>query len=136
MFKADARFLVVDDTPAAREYTRTSLNRLGYTHIDEASDGRVCLEKIQRAYIENKPYGLVFLDINMPELDGLKCLEMIRAEPRAGRLPVVIVTTESAKATVLRAVMQGVSGYIVKPFTFDDIKKKVAEIYQRVEETT
>jgi len=133
MFKADARFLVVDDAANARDQARIALNRIGFMIVDEAANGASAVDKVKRAIVEKKPYALVFLDINMPEMDGLQCLEQMRSVPQANNLPVVVITTESAKPTVVRAVMQGVSGYIVKPFTVDDIKKKVAEIFERAQ---
>ncbi len=131
MFSGDARFLVVDDTVAARDGIRKTLNKLGFVNVDEAEDGRDAIEKIKNAASDSRPYAVVFLDLNMPEMDGLKTLEVIRRDPNIQGTPVVVVTTESAKPTVISAVMKGVSGYIVKPFSPDDIKKKVIEIFQR-----
>ena len=136
MFSGDTRILVVDDSLTIRDGVRAMLNKIGFSLVDEAADGRVAIEKLNRAGEDSKPYSIVFLDLNMPEIDGLKTLETIRQTPPIQNTPVVIITTESAKPTVVRAVMQGVSGYIVKPFSHDDIKKKVIEIFQRVQEET
>ena len=136
MFSGDARFLIVDDTAAARDGIRKILNKLGFTSVDEAIDGRMAIEKLKVAADESRPYAVVFLDLNMPEMDGLKTLEVIRKEPIIQHTPVVVVTTESAKPTVISAVMKGVSGFVVKPFSPDDIKKKVIEIFQRVQTET
>ena len=136
MFSGDTRFLVVDDSVTIRDGVRAVLNKIGFSLVDEAADGRVAIEKLKRAVDDSKPYAAVFLDINMPEMDGLKALEIIRQTPSIQSTPVVIVTTESAKPTVIRAVMQGVSGYIVKPFSHEDVKRKVVEIFQRVQTET
>ena len=136
MFSGNARFLIVDDAVTARDGIRSVLNKIGFTIVDEASDGRIAIEKLRIAVKENKPYSIVFLDLNMPEMDGLKTLDVIRQEPAIQNTPIVIVTTESAKPTVITAVMKGVSGYIVKPFSADDIKKKVIEIFQRLDTET
>lgn len=133
MFSGDARFLVVDDATGARDGIRAILNKIGFSIIDEAINGLIAVEKLKQAAEEMRPYQVVFLDLNMPEMDGLKTLETIRQEPAIQNTPIVVVTTESAKPTVVRAVMQGVSGYVVKPFSHDDIKKKVIEIFQRVQ---
>ncbi|MCB0351812.1 MAG: response regulator [Bdellovibrionales bacterium] len=79
-------------------------------------------------------YELILTDINMPEMDGLKLLELVRAEPKTSNIPVLIVTTDGGKPTVIKAVMSGVSGYMVKPFGVEDVKNKILEIYKRKSE--
>ncbi len=133
MFSGGSRFLVVDDSTTAREGVRSVLNKIGFSAVDDAVDGRMAVEKLKRAADESKPYDIVFLDLNMPEMDGLKTLETIRQTSAIQNVPVVIITTESAKPTVVRAVMQGISGFIVKPFSADELKRKVVEIFQRVQ---
>ncbi len=132
MFSKDARFLVADDSNMVRDLVRTALAQLGFNRIETAQDGSVALDQIRKSFRENDPFQLVFTDINMPRMDGLRMLEIIRGEANLKDLPVIIVTTESSKQSVVRAVMQGVSGYMVKPFGIEDVKKKVKEIYDRV----
>jgi two-component system, chemotaxis family, chemotaxis protein CheY len=132
MFRSDARFLVIDDSKTSRDLVRVALKQLKYMNVDEAEDGLIGLAKIQDASSAKKPYSLVFCDINMPEIDGLKLLETIRLDPENAAIPVIIITTEGDKPTVIRAVMSGVSGYMVKPFGVDDVKKKLEEVYKRV----
>lgn len=132
MFAANARFLVVDDSKVVRELIRTTMGQIGYKQVDEAVNGKLGLEKIRAAQKEGRPYALVFCDINMPEMDGLTLLENLRGDPETKNLPVLMVTTEGEKQTVIRAVMAGVSGYMVKPFGVDDVKKKILEVFSRV----
>ena len=68
----------------------------------------------------------------MPEIDGLKLLEMVRGNPSTSQMPIVVVTTESEKQIVLKAVMSGVSGYMVKPFGVENVKTKMQEVYARL----
>lgn len=132
MFQPDARFLVVDDSKVVRDMIRTSLSQLGYKNLDEATNGKIGLQKITASISEKQPYTLVFCDINMPEMDGLQLLEKIRSEPLMAHLPVLMITTEGEKPTVIKAVMAGVSGYMVKPFGVEDVKKKLREVYGRL----
>jgi two-component system chemotaxis response regulator CheY len=132
MFKSDARFLIIDDSESSRDLVRTALKQLKLRHIDEAENGNVGWNKILRSLEEQKPYSVVFCDINMPEMDGLKLLETARSDKRTETLPFLMITTEGAKQSVIRAVMSGVSGYLVKPFGIEEIKKKMQEIYDRV----
>ena len=132
MFKPSSRFLIVEDSSVVREIIRQALGQMDYRPADEAENGRIGWQKILRSAEEKRPYDLVFSDINMPEIDGLKLLEMVRNDPRTAAIPVVVVTTESEKQVVLKAVMSGVSGYMVKPFGVENVKKKMQEVYDRL----
>jgi two-component system chemotaxis response regulator CheY len=133
MFKADSRFLVVDDSQSSRDLIRTALTQLNLKTLDEAPNGRIGFEKIKKSVEDKRPYSLVFCDYNMPEIDGLKLLDMLMAEVNLQNIPVVMITTEGAKPIVIKAVMSGVSGYMVKPFGVDDVKRKVQEIFRRMQ---
>jgi two-component system chemotaxis response regulator CheY len=132
MFQPDARFLIIDDSQATRELIRTGLVQMNYSKIDEASNGRMGWDKIQRSVEDKRPYALVLCDINMPEMDGLRLLETVRSDARTQAIPLLIITTEGGKPTVIKAVMAGVSGYMVKPFGLDDVKAKVKEVFGRL----
>lgn len=132
MFKKNDKFLVIDDSNPTRELVVHALRRLGYSKIEEARNGKIGWEKIIQQFRGGGSYVLVFCDINMPEMDGLKLLQAVRAEPLTQDLPFVIITTEGQKDTVIKAVMSGVSAYMVKPISEEDIKRKVEEVYKRV----
>jgi CheY-like chemotaxis protein len=83
----EARILVVDDDPDARERLRRSLGREGWT-VDEAENGRIALERISQA----RP-SLILLDLMMPEMDGFGFLRALRARPD-GDVPVVVLTAK------------------------------------------
>jgi two-component system, chemotaxis family, chemotaxis protein CheY len=133
MFKSDSRFLVVDDSQGARDLIRTALNQMNLKALDEAPNGKAGWDKVIKAVSDKRPYSLIFSDVNMPEMDGLKFLEMLRAEPKTQNIPVIMITTEGAKPTVIKAVMSGVSGYMVKPFGVEDVKKKMQEVFHRAQ---
>jgi two-component system, chemotaxis family, chemotaxis protein CheY len=128
VFDSTSRFLIVDDSEMSRQTIRAALEQLKFKHIDEAENGEVAWAKILKARERGIDYSLVFLDINMPVVDGFGFLTKCRQTPDYADLPVIMVTSESQKDAVVRAVMEGVSGYVVKPFGADDIKKKLTEI--------
>jgi two-component system, chemotaxis family, chemotaxis protein CheY len=101
---------------------------LNFRQIDEAPDGEVAWKKILNSKDEERPYAAVFLDINMPNVDGFGVLNKCRQSPDFADLPIVMITSESQKQAVIKAVMEGVSGYVVKPFGVEDIKKKLVEL--------
>jgi CheY-like chemotaxis protein len=63
--------------------------------------------------------GLILLDLNMPKKDGREALKEIKAHPSLRRIPVVVLTTSKAEEDILRTYDLGVSGFIVKPVTFE-----------------
>ena len=133
LFNGNAQFLIVDDSVVARNEVRSVLNKLGFSNVDEAVDGRSAIERLKSMAKDDNPYMIVFLDLNMPGMDGLQTLDAIRADRDIKNTHVVVITTDNSKPTVIAAVMKGISGYIVKPFSTDDIKKKLVEIFHRLE---
>jgi two-component system chemotaxis response regulator CheY len=120
----ETRFLVVDDMSTMRKIIKTILAQLGYTNVDEAENGKEALAKLR---VGN--YQFVLLDWNMPEMDGLETLKAIRADEKLKNIPVIMVTAEARKENVLTAIQAGANNYIVKPFTPEVLKEKIAKVW-------
>jgi two-component system chemotaxis response regulator CheY len=131
MLNLEGKILIVDDLAEMREKIRKPLVQMGFRKIIEANNGALGLDMIRAAAAEKKPFYLVISDINMPTMDGLEMLAQIREQPLTKDTPVLIMTTESEKPTVIRAVLSGISGYVVKPFNPEEIQKKVVEIFKK-----
>lgn len=76
----------------------------------------------------NPDVELAIIDLNMPEMGGMEWLEMVRAHPRFAKLPVIVCTGDSDRATVAKAVSLGVASYLVKPYTRSSVLEKVSQI--------
>ena len=113
------RFLVVDDSATMRRILVNSLNRIGYTDILEAGDGREALERF------NTSIDFVITDWNMPVLSGLDFARTLRARPDGMHVPVLMVTSRSVKDDIIVAIEAEVNNYIVKPFTPQVLKEKI-----------
>ena len=115
--------LIVDDSAAIRKILQRVLRQaeIPIGTVYEAADGVEAL-----AMLKNQTVGLILSDIDMPNMDGLEFLTKVRAEPAWRSLPIVMVSTEGTQAKVREAVERGASGYIRKPFTAEQIKKKLA----------
>ena len=107
------KILVVDDEEAIREVVSTLLEAQGY-QVTIASNGRMGLEKFQA-----DPHDLVLSDIVMPEMDGLKLLERVRANNKD--VPVIMVTAMHDISIALQAIRAGAYDYILKPFEKDQL---------------
>ncbi|TLD42282.1 MAG: Acetoacetate metabolism regulatory protein AtoC [Candidatus Jettenia ecosi] len=116
--------LIVDDEKAARYGMRKILQKDSYT-IYEAKDGANALHMIKTL----QP-ALVFLDINMPQIDGMKTLEMINAM----RNPplVVIVTAYGSEKLAVEAMKNGAYDYIAKPYEIDELRIIVKNVFERL----
>jgi two-component system chemotaxis response regulator CheY len=115
--------LIVDDYGAMRRIVRGLLRQLGLGHVDEAADAGTALRMLRE-----KRYGLVISDWNMRPVSGLELLRRVRADKGLNRLPFIMVTAESKTESVIAAKEAGVSGYIVKPFTADTLRAKIAGV--------
>ncbi|MDR2965076.1 MAG: response regulator, partial [Treponema sp.] len=78
--------------------------------------------------LERNKVDLVLLDWNMPNMDGMEFLKRIRANPEYENLPVIMVTSESARYSVVEALQTGATDYIVKPIHEKILMKKLYEI--------
>ena len=110
---AAERILVVDDEEAIREVVSTLLEAQGY-QCTVVGNGRAALE-----YLEKNSLDLVLSDMVMPEMDGLKLLEWLRA--RNQDIPVIMVTAMHDLSTALEAIRRGAYDYILKPFEKDQL---------------
>jgi len=116
--------LIVDDSAAIRKILRRVLKQaeVPLGQVLEAGDGVEALETLRNANI-----GLVLLDVNMPNMDGMQLLAQIKARSEWRQLPIIIVTTEGGQSKVMEAVQLGAAGYIRKPFSAEQIKDKLAD---------
>jgi two-component system, chemotaxis family, chemotaxis protein CheY len=119
-------FLIVEDSPTMRQLLAFSLRRLKDCRIIEAVDGVDALKKLTTEQVD-----LVITDINMPMMDGLKLITVIRGDARTKSLPIIIVTTEGAEEDRKRGLALGADAYIPKPIQPSDLLKTVASLLER-----
>ena len=121
------KILIVDDFKTMRRIIRNLLRDLGYTDLDEAENGKEAFDKMQK-----KDYDLIVSDWNMPEMDGYDLLKCIRLNDSTCHIPVIMVTAEAKKSQIIMAAKAGVNGYIVKPFSGNELKIKIDKVFQRI----
>ncbi|MCK7492913.1 MAG: response regulator [Comamonadaceae bacterium] len=109
--------LLAEDNPVNRLVAEASLRKLGLS-VDVATDGRDVLEKIERA---PSRYDVVFMDVQMPLMDGIEATRIIRRTHDEEALPIIAMTAnafEQDKALCLEA---GMNDFIAKPFRLNDV---------------
>jgi two-component system chemotaxis response regulator CheY len=107
---AALKVLVVDDSPTMRQLILFALKRIGDFQLVEASDGLDGLKKLAA-----DKFDLILTDLNMPVMDGLKFIAMVRNDPHYRMVPIVIITTEGAVDDRDRALALGADACITKP---------------------
>jgi two-component system chemotaxis response regulator CheY len=104
------RILIVEDSPTMRQLLVFALRRLKDVEIVEAQDGMDGLRRVSSDH-----FDLALIDINMPVMDGLKLISLIRSEESLREIPIVVVTTEGANEDRERALSLGANEYLTKP---------------------
>ena len=104
------RILIVEDSPTMRQLLSFALRRLRGVELVEAVDGMDGLRKIS-----NDAFDLALIDINMPVMDGLKLIRLIRSEESLKEIPICVITTEGAGEDRERALALGADEYLTKP---------------------
>jgi two-component system chemotaxis response regulator CheY len=104
------RILIVEDSPTMRQLLRFALKRLDGVEVVEAGDGMDGLRKLT-----SDAFDLALVDINMPVMDGLKLIHLIREEESLRAMPIVVITTEGAEEDRARALALGADEYLTKP---------------------
>ncbi|NOR49786.1 MAG: response regulator [Desulfuromonadales bacterium] len=104
------KVLVVEDSPTMRQLIVFALKRIRGFQIVEANDGVDGLKKLSA-----EKFDLILTDINMPIMDGLKLVSMVRSDPNYKETPIIVITTEGATEDRERALALGANEYITKP---------------------
>jgi two-component system chemotaxis response regulator CheY len=117
--------LVVDDSATVRAVIIKTLEIAGIpvNELHQASDGEKAL-----AILEGNWIDIIFADINMPVMTGIEMVEKMSEDGLLKTIPVVIVSTEGSSTRIEQLKAKGISAYIRKPFTPEQIKQVVDDI--------
>ncbi len=118
----DINFLIVEDSPMMRQLIAFALKRIQGSRVVEATDGVDALKKMV-----GQNFDMLFVDINMPVMDGLKFVSLIRADPVKKDVPIIMITTEGAEEDRKRALSLGASAYLTKPILIQELLQMVSQ---------
>lgn len=127
MITRNSKILVVDDFSVMRRIVKNLLKEIGFTNFVEAEDGKDALEKLSN----NLDVELICSDWNMPNMSGLEFLKEVRKNANTSHIPFLMITAENKRSQILDAAAAGVSGYIVKPFTAQNLNEKLNKMMKR-----
>ena len=112
--------LVVEDSPTMRQLITFAMKRIANARVIEATDGVDALKKLSAEKID-----LILADINMPVMDGLKLVSLVKNNQSYKDIPVVMITTEGAREDRERAMSIGANAYLAKPIQTQELIKLV-----------
>jgi two-component system chemotaxis response regulator CheY len=121
------KILVVDDFSTMRRILRNLLRDLGFNNTLEAGDGDAALPILRSESID-----LLVTDWNMPGMNGIELLRMVRADADLASLPVLMMSAEAGRERIIEAARAGVNGYLVKPFAAVTLRDAIERIFGRV----
>ena len=119
------RVLIVDDNKLNIKVAKKAIENFGFI-IDEATDGIECLEKVKN----NPRYDLILMDIMMPNMSGETCLKKLK-EDETFDTPVIALTADAIAGSKEKYISEGFKDYIQKPFSREQIKEKLSNIFKK-----
>lgn len=121
------KVVLAEDSAPTRRLLQATLERCGY-EVEAVGDGQAALDAAERA----QP-ALIILDWQMPVLDGLEACRRLRAREHGDQLFVLMVTSRDADGDLAIALDAGVDDYLMKPFTAEQLRARVAIAKRRIE---
>lgn len=119
----DNTVLIVEDDLVIARLLSTWLTQRGYD-VETRSNGREAIEKIEAS----PPPKLVFLDIVMPYADGFEVLSHMRATKSWKKVPIIMLTSKSSEANIVRAFEAGANDYVTKPFKPGELMARMSRL--------
>jgi two-component system chemotaxis response regulator CheY len=117
------KFLVIDDSKTQRKLMVKALELMGIKEIIEAENGLEGYKLIKESKID-----FVLLDCDMPVLNGLEFLKLVRANESIKNTPIIMVSSKGSPDDVIKAIRSKANNYIVKPFTPKILEQKIKEV--------
>lgn len=117
--------LIEDDLIEVMKLKRAT-GSLNLNHkIIEANNGEKALELLQQ---KNKLPDIILLDLNMPKINGIEFLRILKADERLSYIPTIILTTSNNQRDLLECFKTGIAGYVLKPLKYEDYVSKIEKL--------
>ena len=108
------RILIVDDSEMTRRLISTAIRRFGDIEYEEARDGFEAIQKLAA-----KEFNLLFVDINMPNINGLELIDYCKQSEHYQQIPIVIISTEDSLRDQEKGLALGAADFLMKPIHLD-----------------
>lgn len=118
--------LIVEDNNAMRSIIASALEANLSLETFEAENGFSALKLLPEV-----TFDIILTDINMPDINGLELISFLRNHPAYKSIPIIIISTEGSEEDRKRGLALGASGYLVKPFTENQLSSLVKEVFEK-----
>ena len=115
------KILLIEDDEIERMKFAKVASKLGNHTIVEAENGEIALEVLNRIDLPN----LIVLDLNMPKVNGVEFLKILKSNGNLQYIPIVVMSTSNNHNDIKKCYEIGVSGYMIKPLHYEDYQKKI-----------
>lgn len=117
--------LIEDDTIEVMKFDRVIKN-LGLNHkVTEAANGEVALLLLQeKRFLPD----IIFLDLNMPKINGIEFLKILKADDALRYIPAIILTTSGNHKDIMECYKVGIAGYILKPLKYEEYVSRISKM--------
>lgn len=119
-------FLIIDDYTSMRSLLKSNLKELGFQKISEAEDGNKAYTVLMDKQENNEAVDFIICDVVMPECDGIQFLKRVRGNELFQKIPILMLTSESDRKTVISTISAGATNYLLKPWNLDVLGEKIA----------
>ncbi|WP_178987236.1 response regulator [Winogradskyella schleiferi] len=117
--------LIEDDMIEVMKLNRAKSSlQLNHT-ITEANNGEEALKRLEQ---KDKLPDIILLDLNMPKINGIEFLKILKADDRLKYIPTIILTTSNNQRDLLECYKVGVAGYVLKPLKYEDYVSKIEKL--------
>lgn len=115
---------IEDDAIETMKLTRT-LSKLEEKHtLIQANNGEEALKILNETNLPD----IILLDLNMPRMNGIEFLQILKKDPLLKYLPTVILTTSENRTDLLECYKTGIAGYVIKPLKYEDYQDKLIKV--------
>ena len=131
MFAPDTRLLLVEDVESVRTKIQQQLQALGFQDVTLAANGKEALAILFDAHQAARDFEVVLSDWNMPFMDGLELLHVLRTSKYSTFIPFILLSAEIRADLILEAIAAGLSGYLRKPFSNAQLESALRLVWKQ-----
>jgi two-component system chemotaxis response regulator CheY len=131
MFAPDTRLLLVEDVESVRTKIQQQLQALGFQDVTLAANGKEALAILFDAHQAARDFEVVLSDWNMPFMDGLELLHVLRTSEYSTSIPFILLSAEIRADLILEAIAAGLSGCLRKPFSNAQLESALRLVWKQ-----
>lgn len=127
------KILIIDDMKELRIAIKDFLKEAGFKNVLQANSGIEALDIIE--YYGHDKFSLILTDLHMPGMNGLDFIKNFKEKYNDNQVKIIMMSSASDISTVYDAVMTGIDDFLIKPFDYEDVKKRMSNVFKVKDQT-